>query len=313
MYKKKFEPESSNSLYRHVNESKEHFENIYNQPDPRAYFSTLSQFDYVIPEMACPVLRAILQRLRIMRGLDKLQVVDLGCSYGINAALLKRGVSLQELYDHYRQMSDVGTGAKSIVEHDACFFARYPPSSDLKVIGLDVAERAVAYAKEVGLVDEAVVADLEAAAPPSEATSLLADADAVVSTGCVGYVGSTTFDRIISAVRTKSEPWVASFVLRMFPYDDIAETLARHGLVTEKLDGVLFPQRRFASADEKYKVVATLREMDIDAAGLEDEHGFLAEFYLSRPQSEVAALPLRDLLPFGVIPDDTILHMANRP
>src|SRR3989304_6277429 len=49
--------------------------------------------------------------------------------------------------------------------------------------------------------------------------------------------------------------WVASFVLRMFPYDDIARTLAKLGLETERFESATFVQRRFVSLDEMQSTI----------------------------------------------------------
>lgn len=300
----------STESYHSMNEFKADFGSIYNQPDPRAYFSTLSQFEYIIPEMARPVLHAILNRLRMERGHAQVHVVDLGCSYGINAALLTRGMSIYELYAHYARPELAAADPATLAKEDEEYFSRHPASDALRITGLDVAENAVAYAERTGLVHRGAAADLESAPPTPEVTRLLSRTDAIISTGCVGYVTRTTFDHILSVHAGEQPPWVASFVLRMFAYDDIAETLATHGLVTEKLDGVLFPQRRFASFEEEANTLATLRDLDIDTAGLEDRHGFLAEFYLSRPQAEAEVLPLADLVPLNIIPERAISHRA---
>jgi hypothetical protein len=66
---------------------------------------------------------------------------------------------------------------------------------------------------------------------------------AELTTGCVGYVTDATYGKLLDAMdRT---PWIVSFVLRMFPFEPLAETFAKRGLVTEKLHGATFVQRRF--------------------------------------------------------------------
>lgn len=103
--------------------------------------------------------------------------------------------------------------------------------------------------------DMAFCADLESADPKTEVAAAIAEADIVISTGCVGYIGSPTFNRIMALAREGRPDWVASFVLRMFPYDRIAATLARYGLETEKFHGATFVQRRFANRQEMESVV----------------------------------------------------------
>ena len=82
----------------------------------------------------------------------------------------------------------------------------------------------------------------------------------------------------------------------MFPFDAIEETLRDWGYRTEKLEGQIFVQRRFAAAEEQDEVLGQLRERGIDPTGKESEGQLLAEFYLSRPAHEVDAAPLEHLL-----------------
>jgi hypothetical protein len=91
-------------------------------------------------------------------------------------------------------------------------------------------------------------------------------------------------------------PWIANFVLRMFPFDTIEETLNDWGYVTEKFNGRTFGQRHFSSPEEQEQVIEQLTTQGIDPTGKESEDHLLAEFYLSRPANEVAKTPIEQLL-----------------
>ena len=129
----------------------------------------------------------------------------------------------------------------------------------------------------------------------ARAVEELSPVDLVVSTGCVGYVTEKSFDRLLPAVTQGEPPWLANFVLRMFPFNDIEETLNDQGYVTEKLEGHTFIQRRFASSVEQEQVLEQLRELGIDPTGKESEGHLLAEFYLSRPRAEATQQPIERL------------------
>ena len=101
---------------------------------------------------------------------------------------------------------------------------------------------------------------------------------------------------MLPAVTQGRPPWIANFVLRLFRFDAIEETLNEWGYVTEKLGGQTFFQRRFASADEQEQVPEQLRGRGIDPTGAEAEGHLLAEFYLSRPISDAAEMPIERLL-----------------
>lgn len=281
--------------YEDINEAKASMDHIYDQSDPRAYFRELEPLGYSIPGTAKPVFARLLDRLR-QRRRGPLHVLDLGCSYGVNAALLKHDVTMTELYDHWNQPRLAEASPDEIVEYDRRFFANMDRRDGIAVLGLDQAAHAVAYAEAVGLLDAGITANLEIEPLPDGAHEKLADVDLVISTGCVGYVGEATFDRIMPAVTRNTPAWMSNFVLRMFPFDAIAERLARHGYVTEKLDGETFVQRRFASREEETQVVEQLRQVGMDP-GPELESGcLLAELYVSRPAADVSGAPLERLL-----------------
>lgn len=286
---------AANDAYGEINESKASMDHIYDQPDPRAYFRELQKLDYAIPGNAQPVFRDIISRLRETRD-GPVRVLDIGCSYGVNAALLKHGLSLDELYDHWVDDGIAAATPDELIAQDRHFFKQMNGADNLEVIGLDTAEHAVEFAEKVGLLDEGLAVNLEEESLPAPAREELAPVDLVVSTGCVGYVSETTFERLLPAVTRGRSAWLANFVLRMFPFDPIEKALARWGYVTEKLVGQTFIQREFASAEEQAHVLEQLSARGIDAAGAEAEGHLVAEFYLSRPAGEAAALPLAKLL-----------------
>lgn len=263
-------------------------DHVYNQPDPRDYFSTLSKLDYCVPEVAKPYFKQLLEAKREANGEVAAKVVDVGCSYGVNAALLKHGLSLDDLYRIYGQ--EAPEDQMDLLERDRALFSDSPDEA-LSVVGLDVAQNAVAYAVDVGMLDAGVTADLERRMPSPADLRAVENADLIISTGCVGYVTSSSLEPLVEAGR---DPWMANFVLRMFDYQPVEEMMAKHGYVTERLDGLLFPQRRFVSEAEHSQVLDNLRERGLSPADAEQEGWYLAELHVSRPAAE-ATKPLREI------------------
>lgn len=91
-------------------------------------------------------------------------------------------------------------------------------------------------------------------------------------------------------------PWVASFVLRMFPYDVIEKTLTAAGLKTERLQGHLFSQRCFSTPQEQQHVAEELMRLGLDPSRELTDDRYYAEFFLSRTPDEVSERPLEILL-----------------
>ena len=282
------------AAFEEINEAKANMDHIYNQTDPRMYFGELEKLDYAIPGTAKPIFQRLISHLQRLRN-DTVRVLDLGCSYGVNAALLKHNLSLGELYELWGQKKLEDATSAEVIANDRHFFADLGEPEDIEVIGLDLAKNAISYGEDVGLLDEGFAINLETNLLSATAKEELASVDLVTSTGCVGYVTEKSFERLLPAITQGRSPWMGNFVLRMFPFDAIEETLNEWGYVTEKLADQTFFQRRFASTDEQDQMVEQLNDRGIDPTGLETEGDLLAEFYLSRPIKDAAEMPIERL------------------
>lgn len=285
--------------YDSANSGKENFEDTYNRLDPRSYFQTLGALDYAIPERAAPVFLRVFDAFATNRKRDALTVLDIGCSYGINAAVLKYGRRMSELRDHYDAFDESNAGPHDVLSADREAFSSERAKRDLSIIGIDRAQFAASYAFWAGLLDDAIPENLEETDPSPHAAKSIAACDVVISTGVVGYVTERTFERIVDCQPEGELPWIASFVLRMFDYGPVAKMLERRGYTTEKLHGRTFRQRRFASEAEQEHVEKILRARGLDTEGFEANGHYLAEFYLSRPKADAEKAPLSAFLPIA--------------
>ncbi|WP_405647887.1 hypothetical protein [Streptomyces uncialis] len=274
---------------------KANFGDIYDCPDPRPYFATLRPLGYQIPHHGQAAFRALTEALRRLRP-DRTPpaVVDLCCSYGINAALLNHRVTLAELYTRYATPRIAALSARQLATEDRAFFTARRTPEAVSVTGIDAAAHAAGYAREAGLLDDAFAENLEVTGPSPALRDALADTDLITVTGGIGYVRTRTFARLLDCVA--APPWVAAFVLRTVPYEPIAELLAGSGLVTEKLTGRTFRQRRFADDAERQAAFDALAATGLPTAGKEEDGYYHADLYLSRPAADIAALPLARLL-----------------
>jgi SAM-dependent methyltransferase len=268
------------------------FDDIYNQEDPREYYRVLYGLDYIIPDLARGIFRNAVAAMEELRG-RPIKVLDLGCSYGINAILLRTPLDLARLAQRNADLAAEGLTTDELAELDRRYLKAWP-RKPMTVVGLAVSEPAIAYAKRVGAIDDGAAVDLETGKLTGRAREMLHDVDLIISTGCVGYVTERTFSKIIEAIEGPP-PWVASFVLRMYAYTAIERVLARAGLVTQKLDGATFVQRRFHSERECRDVLECLEGNGISTESKESEGLFHAEFYLSRGLADVSAVPLEQV------------------
>ncbi|MET7639635.1 class I SAM-dependent methyltransferase [Streptomyces sp. NPDC005438] len=253
---------------------------IYTQPDPRAYFQTLRHLDYQVPQRAKPHFAHLLRAYREARGVDRPRVLDIGSSYGVNAALQRCELTMDELYERYGSHTGPLT-REQLLRRDRALVDSRPRPDPAHYTGLDTSGPALDYGRRAGYLDATVHADLEHHDPTPEQRAALG-ADLVVSTGCLGYVTERTLERVLAA-QDGRRPWMAHFVLRMFPFRPVERLLESHGYRTETVPGV-HRQRRFASTRERSQVLATMAEAGVPTEGLEDTGWLHARLHVSTPR-----------------------------
>lgn len=259
------------------------FEEIYDRPDPRAYFARLAPLDYRIPHHAQPVFRAAVAELARRRPGVPVTVVDLCCSYGINAALLNHDVTLSDLYDRYTDPATAGLSRAELVAADREFYAARRRPDAVPVVGVDVSPQAVTYAADAGLLDAAFAENLEAGPASAALAAALAPADLVTVTGGLSYIGPRTFDAVLTAARGRVR--TVAFAVRPVDYRPVADVLRRHGLVTRTSE-LTYPQRRFTGPEERRNTLERVRAAGLDPAGREAEGYYHAALHVSRPAGE---------------------------
>jgi len=289
--------------YAEINQAKTDFSSLYTSRDPREYFKYLGQLDYIIPHLAQPVFRQLI-RARRARQDGPVTVLDLGCSYAINGALMKYALGYEQLRQRYTAPALQSLASDDMLALDRAYYRAWPRTPDLRVIGLDISENAIRYAEGCGILDRGLAIDLESRDPTPEEAAVLADVDIIVSTGCVGYVTARTFRRLAKVIRPERAAWVSSFVLRMFPYDEIIRTLAERGLETELYEGASFVQRRFADREEMEAAIRAVEARGLDSSGSETEGLYHANLFVSRPPQDIERCPIQKLV--------TVVSGANK-
>ncbi|MFB7997432.1 hypothetical protein ACFC4G_31980 [Streptomyces sp. NPDC056002] len=261
---------------------KTRFDDIYNEPDPRAYVRRLAPLEYEIPHHAQDVFRRTRTDRSAADGTDApVTVLDLCCSYGFNAALLNHHVTLAELYAHYTSPEADALTTTELIEYDKKFYASRRRADATPVIGLDSAENAVQYALAAGLLDEAYAENLEHQPPSSRLRRAVAATGLITVTGGVGYITHRTFRALLEC---RQEPiWLSAFVLRTVPYQPVIDELEAHGLTTTTDPARTYPQRQFTSAAEQRGAVEQVLRAGDDPTGLEAEGRYYTRLYQSRP------------------------------
>jgi SAM-dependent methyltransferase len=247
----------------------------------------------MIPDVAEPVIRQLLDA-RAGYHRDRNTVLDIGCSYGINAAIHRFPVNFACLHQRYARRDMMELAAEEMIRLDRHYYSSWPEIGSARFIGFDASAAAIRYANAVGLHADGVAADLESGPLSAADAATIAPANVLLSTGAVGYVTHRTYGRLLDALPT--QPWIISFVLRMFPYDQFIDAFAERGMTTEKLAGSTFVQRRFRDEGEFERSLDALKTRGIDTSGFEADGLFQAELFVSRPKAEAEAMPLDEIV-----------------
>ncbi|MEJ2432633.1 MAG: class I SAM-dependent methyltransferase [Pseudolabrys sp.] len=283
------------SNYTTLNQAKMDFSDLYSSKDPRNYFKYLGQLDYIIPHLAQTIFAQLIRARQELQS-EPVTVLDLGCSYAINGALMKYAIDYEALRQRYTAPALQTLSSDELLDLDRHYYRAWPRHEGVRVIGLDISENAIRYGEKCGLLDRGLAIDLESRDLAPDEAADLADVDIIVSTGCVGYVTSKTFERVMNAIKRGRAPWVASFVLRMFPFDEIEKTLNSYGLVTELYEGATFVQRRFANREEMEATIRKVEARGLDSEGRETEGLYHANLFISRPSEEIERRPIKKLV-----------------
>lgn len=255
----------------------------YNMDTPIYYYSAIEQLDYLLPQQAKPIFEKILDLLEKKSTKSHLKLVDIGSSYGVNGLLLKWRLELDEILSHYKKQSSQIDGHTNLTSLDRDWL-KAKPSRNLEIVGMDISTNALNYARKAQIIDKIINGNFEETALDPEQSKSLSDTDLIISTGCIGYVTHKTMTAVLNAM-SPQKPWMAHFVLRMFPFDEMEAMLKKQGYKTLKSRHPV-RQRRFASDLEREKALERLSSLSMETKELEQKGWYYADLFLSRPEKE---------------------------
>lgn len=274
-----------------ANRVKANYSAEYLGSDPGPYYRAMAAVDYQIAQNATATIRQLVAerldgRLQEARSDTPVRVLDIGCSYGVLSALVNHDVSLPTLYARYADPARTASP-----DTDRRWFETRRLHASVQFHGLDTSENAIRYAREAGLLVSGCSTNLERADADIVPLAPLPDhVDLIVSTGCVGYVGERTFERVLAHLTPGCRPIIASFVHRAFDYGAIASMLDRQGYDTLGPGPNHLVQRRFSNAAEQQEILSLLRASGRFAHdALPEEDGYCrAALFVSRPREPLS-------------------------
>lgn len=281
--------------YDNANEAKASFDNVYTAPTPHAYIATMAGFGYEIGEQARPYCTAAAELLRERNGdAWPVQMLDVGCSYGIGSAFVKYGCSFDEIVAFFS--SRAPREYHAVCEAMRMWLHITPPACDIRTVGLDSSEPAIHFAVDAGLLDGGIARDFEQpdATPTDDEIAWFRSCNLLISTGAIGYVTQRTLGIVLRHLGKDHPsdfgPFAVVTILRMFDAAPIKACFESFGLAFGAVPGVRLPQRRFADSEEQQKVLSLLHDRGICTRDWEDRGKHYADLFVAAPPRQFSLL-----------------------
>jgi hypothetical protein len=278
-----------------ANKIKASFDDVYTASTPHAYISSMAKNGYEIGEQARPYCAAAAELLREHNGDTwPVQMLDVGCSYGIGSAFVKYGCSFDEMVAFFS--SRAPREYHATCEAMRMWLNVAPPQCDVRAVGLDSSKPAILFAVDAGLLDGGIARDFERpdVVPTEDESAWFRSCNLLISTGAVGYVTERTLDVVL---RHLGKDYPADFgpiavvtILRMFDHSPIKAVFEEHGFAFGAVPGVRLPQRRFTDVEEREKVLSLLHDRGIDTAAWEDRGKHYADLFIAAPPQQFSLL-----------------------
>lgn len=286
--------------YTDENSAKAEFDDLYTAPTPHAYLRGMLDSGYAICEETRPYFTAAVEYLREQDGPGlPVQMLDVGCSYGIGAALVRFGCTFPELTAYFAGRAP--EEYRRCVESTRMWLNATPPRGDLRVIGLDTSRPALRFAREAGLIQGAIASNFELpeVSPSAEEVAWLRSCNLLVSSGAIGYVTERTLDKLLPELGrdhpSRSGPLAVFSVLRMFDPAPLLAAFQARDWEMRRVPGVLLPQRRFVDEREREGILSLLTARGLDTAGREAEGVLYADLFVAAPGAHTDPLIQRML------------------
>jgi len=265
------------------------YDDIYDLPDCRAYYRAMDHAGFRTAHHAGAAFNAVLAELKRLRGPSGAAIVDFASGYGIAAGLMRHEISLDDVLTRYRDGWFDDATPEEVIAADRDWYTGRRRNTGDTFFGVDIAANALAYARQVGILDQTFAEDLQQADPGDGLAGVLAGCDLIVECGSIAHMLPEALDRMLTAARGR-RPWVATAPIRGNDTAEAIEVMRRHGLVPEVMDMPPFRHRRFDGPEEQARAIANAEARGHPTKGYESTGYFHAQIVLARPKEDVTPL-----------------------
>ncbi|MDW3207358.1 MAG: hypothetical protein R8L07_17610 [Alphaproteobacteria bacterium] len=169
------------------------FDKLYNLPDPRPYFRGVATGDYRMPGVMAAALRRLIPALRASNDRPA-RLVDFASGYGAVGMCLRTGREMADLYAYFAK--------DAAPEGDAAHFAGWRRDFSIephRIDAIDIADRALDYARACGVIDQGHTDNLMEHPPGEALKAVLSKADLVYECGAIGDHVAAAMTALIEA------------------------------------------------------------------------------------------------------------------
>ena len=272
--------------YETENKAKACFDDTYTAPTPHAYIAMMAKNGYEIGEQTRPYCIAAAELLKNhTEDAWPVQMLDIGCSYGMGSAFVKYGCSFDEMVAFF--LTRAPQDPQAACEAMRAWINVTPTPYDVRCVGLDNSKPAIRFAMRAGLLDGAIARDFENPdiTPNAEERSWFRSCNLLISTGAIGYVTDRTMAHIVRHAGkdhpSEFGPLAVLAILRMFDATPIRDVFEKHDFRFEKVPEIMLPQRRFTGENEQKSVLKILHDKGIDTSEWEDRGKQFAELFIA--------------------------------
>ena len=246
---------------------------------PNSYLKEVKKLGCRITGKTKPLYLSIAKQLYNKLS-KRINIIDIGSSYGINSALMKHDLTMSDLDDFFLK--------EPSIEQSKQFFARLLSDDSLDFYQIDILEPILRFSEKVTLCKKGICVNLETDNLPIQEQS-----DMIITTGCIGNIGYKAFSNIFELTKKQNEenpeslsrgPVFEFSVLRIFDMADIEKTFDYYGYSLTKTDIQPIRQRQFSDLEAKHKTISLLHSKGIETKWLENDGYFYADFYIARPK-----------------------------
>ena len=247
-----------------ANDAKASFDSAYTQDTPHDYFKNLGELDYSICDETRPFCEAA---AGLLQGWERhVRMLDIGCSYGVNAAIVKHGVLFGELARFFEASVPMDAKAGAETRSSRTVQESTDHRHGVRRAGrLSKGHRVRSTSQPARPRDRWQNLEQGADTLSPEDRTWIRGVNLIVSTGAIGYITHRTLRAVLDTMGAQASNAIALMtVLRVFDTDTVVETLRAYGLKTAFVSDALLPQRRFHADGERERIVELLRDRGLD-------------------------------------------------